>query len=533
MKSNLLTFTLLITGALSSFAQPANLNISNTQAFEGEPYLAVNPTNTNNIIIAWMALDLSTNFKVSIKSKASFDGGATWGNQRIQPHISAAWHSADVSMAFRTDGTAYMTYIDYRESPDSGGVFMVQSIDGGKNWSAPVRIWNTNSEDPAKVPLDRPWVAIDNSATASAGHLYLTTKPAPWIPAPNRPYLKSSSDHGQTWTPFRYVDTTGFLVGNQIQAPMAFPAVAADGALCIAFPSYLPAQGLLPKFILAKSYNGGASFTYHTMVQGATSATDPNYKLGYRLVANPANANQLALAYITSQNGDPDIFVITTNDGGINWSAPKRINDDPLANGKAQDLVWVSYGENGKLALTWRDRRNGTGTGFFQPSDAYCAVSSDNGATFQPNFRLSSMTAPFDSILLQNGNDFMSCELRHDTIYAAWGDVRNGHLNIWFTKASANSGMGSGVTLINPEGVNPLRVFPNPASGRVFVQLDGVVFRHAEATLMGEDGTVLLTTGIYSGQSVAEFDLSRQPSGVYVVRVVVDGLFTYSKLITH
>jgi hypothetical protein len=533
MRLNLLLWVLVLVIHYSTFAQPANINISNTQAFEGEPYLAVNPTNPKNIIVAWMALDLSTAFKVGIKTKVSFDGGATWGNQQVQPHQSPAWHSADVSIAFRNDGTANMTYIDYRESPDSGGVFIVKSVDGGKNWSAPVRIWNTNAEDPAKVPLDRPWLAIDNSNASTAGNLYLTTKPAPWIPAPNRPYLKSSTDHGLTWSAFRYVDTTGFLVGNTIAAPMASPAVAADGALCIAFPSYLASQNLFPRFILAKSYNGGASFSYHTMVQGASSAADPNYKLGYRLTANPANANQLAFTYVTNQNGDPDIFVITTNDGGLNWSASQRVNDDPVGNGKAQDLVWVSYGENDKLVLTWRDRRNGTGTGFFQPSDAYCAVSVDNGATFHPNFRLSSISAPFDSILLQNGNDFMGCELRHDTVYAAWGDVRNGHLNIYFTKASANTGVSSGTILINPEPDNPLIVYPNPAADRVYAKLERYSFTKAVVDLLDENGRLLVQTQMGPGEPVTELKLGGLQAGVYVIRVTVDGTEVYSRLVAH
>lgn len=31
-----------------------NINISNTNLFGGEPYLAVNPTNNQNLVAAWM-----------------------------------------------------------------------------------------------------------------------------------------------------------------------------------------------------------------------------------------------------------------------------------------------------------------------------------------------------------------------------------------------------------------------------------------------------------------------------------------------
>lgn len=95
------------------FSQSNNINVSNTVFFGGEPYLAVNPTSPQNIVIAWMAADFSTSFKVAIKSKVSFNGGATWSNQFIQPHFGAIWSSADVSMQFRPNGTLYLSYVDY------------------------------------------------------------------------------------------------------------------------------------------------------------------------------------------------------------------------------------------------------------------------------------------------------------------------------------------------------------------------------------------------------------------------------------
>src|ERR1700751_4875071 len=103
-KSILFLLLLLLFGKV--FSQPANTNISNTPVFGGEPYIAINPTNANNIIIAWMALDATTNFKMSIKTKTSFDGGITWGNPHVKPHHFSTWTSADVSIQFRKNGTA-------------------------------------------------------------------------------------------------------------------------------------------------------------------------------------------------------------------------------------------------------------------------------------------------------------------------------------------------------------------------------------------------------------------------------------------
>ena len=112
-----------------------------------------------------MTIGASSPFKVTIKTLVSFDGGMTWGNPHYKPHAYSTWGSADVSMKFRNNGTVYLTYVDYRHPIDSGGVYITNSSNGGVTWSAPVRIWNSNTEDPTKVPLDRPWLTVDNSSS--------------------------------------------------------------------------------------------------------------------------------------------------------------------------------------------------------------------------------------------------------------------------------------------------------------------------------------------------------------------------------
>jgi len=455
---------------------------------------------------------------ISIKTKSSFDGGLTWGNYFVQPHFSSTYGSADVSMAFKNDGKVYMSYIDFRKSPDSGGIYVTHSADGGITWSPPVQAYDGLTDDPGKLPIDRPWIAIDNSGTANDGMLYLTSKPAYWVAPPNRPYLKTSSDSGQTWSTYRYIDTINYLVGNTIVQPMSAPAVSADGALCIAYPSYDPTQSVFGKFFFAKSYSAGTTFTYHDLVVNPPTTTDTNLKSGYRLVANPSNQNQLCFAGIGNYTpNDPDVLVSTTNDGGTTWSNIVRVNDDTLANGKSQDMVWASYGNNGVLCLTWRDRRNGSGTGYMQPSDTYCAVSYDNGATFKPNFRLSTVTVPFDSVLFDKGNDFMSCQLVNDTINASWGDVRTGKLNIFFAKTSDSTGMNAGIIQVASEDLPTLESYPNPVSKSLMVNSYLLNGRGTKLTIVDESGKI-----VYEKDNITEtetIDCSRFKRGVYLLKV--------------
>jgi hypothetical protein len=327
------------------------------------------------------------------------------------------------------------------------------------------------NEDTVKKPIDRPWLVCDNSTSANTGLLYMTTKPPSWVPAPNRAYLKISTDSGITWSAYHYVDTTGYLTGNIIQSPMAAITTSANGALCLAYPSYLVSQSIFPKILFAKSANRGSNFTYTDLINNVLFFPDTNLKLGYCLAAHPTDSNKLAFAYVGGQNSDADIFVSSTNDGGATWHSPVRVNDDLINNGKHQDLVWASYNPAGTLAVTWRDRRNGTGSGFFQSCDTYGAVSHTNGTSFNPNFRLSTVTAPFDSVLMNDGNDFMSCRLVGDTIFATWSDVRNNKLNIYFAETSDSSGISSGMVEVATEDAIAFTVFPDPAAALVNVTL--------------------------------------------------------------
>lgn len=504
---------LLVVATLHTAAQPANIAISTSTIFSGEPYLAVNPTNPKNIIIAWMALDASTNFKMGIKTKVSFDGGFTWGSQHVKQHVKSTYKSADVSIQFRNNGTAYLSYIDYRQNPDSGGIFITKSTDGGVTWSAPTQAWNGNTEDPGKLPIDRPWLKVDNSNSSTQGTFYMTTKPPSWISPPNRAYLKHSVDSGSTWSPYRYVDTTNYLIGSNIATPMAALAVAADGALCIAYPSYVASQSPFPKFLFAKSYNKGGTFTRNDLLVNPSSVANSNYKLAYTLAANPLNANQLAFCQISNQNGDPDIYISTSNNGGVTWNTPVLVNDDGIGNGKAQDLAWISYSKNNKLLAVWRDKRNGSGTGYYQPSDVYCSVSLNNGSTFLPNIRLSNVTVPHDTILTQDGNDFLSCELVNDTVYAAWGDVRTGKLNIYFAKTAIATGTGLKPVVINEERVS---MFPNPAKDRLNFKIDHPVESFSVA-VYDDRGAMRLQQHL-NGSEFA-ININSLEKGVYLVRV--------------
>lgn len=115
-----------------------NFNLSNLVSFDGEPNIAVNPANQNNIIAGWMRLRLDG--KIWIATKTSFDKGQTWSAIHFMPHDTIINSSADVSIAFHHSGIAYLSWINYRQIPDTAGaVFVSKSSDGGLTWELQIK----------------------------------------------------------------------------------------------------------------------------------------------------------------------------------------------------------------------------------------------------------------------------------------------------------------------------------------------------------------------------------------------------------
>ncbi len=486
-----------------------NQNISNGTVFEGEPFIAVNPVNPENLVVCWMGFDFGNGSGLTIKLRSTFDGGSSWTPVVMMPHQVQSHTSADPSMAFDENGKLFISYIDYRKNPDSGGVYICRSLDGGLTWSIPVKAIDAY-DDGAKIPVDRPWLSLDGHGN----HLFLTTKPAPWIPAPNRPYFLSSSDSGQSWGAWRYLDSTGYLVGNLIVAPMASPAVSSNGCVYAAYPSFLPSQGLVPRFILAKSCDGGTGFSYYPMLNITTPAVNDSAKLAYLLLADPADSNHLVFIFPDANAGDIDISMIESTDAGVTWSQPTRVNDDQPGNSVMQDMLWAAFDADGDLLITWRDRRNAAGTGYPVASDYYAAFRDNDSLNFFPNFRLSDSLVAFHPILVQDGNDFMSSVVRNDTVSAVWANTRDGSLDVWFSRLDARTGNSTGVLQLAGETVT-IGAYPNPSSESFTIVSAKPVGRYR---MLDPGGKTILT-----GQTEDQFikiDLTGYPGGLYLLESI-------------
>lgn len=452
---------------ISAIVIGQNTLISSGNYFEGEPSLAINPTNPQHLVAAWMGYQFGQ--KIVIKSTYSTNGGTSWSPPVFQAHITPGNSSADVSLGFDHLGNVYMCYIDYDNVGFTQGQVVVRkSTDGGITWGNAVEVINI-SDCPNKLCIDRPWMVIDQSGNSPLAPIYVTTMNADQpalVSPPYNPYLSVSIDGGQSFLNPRMIDTINYLAGTSITQPMPTPAIDGTGKFYAIYPSYVVSQSIYPLQILASSTNLGATINHQIVYQGINvGVSNSLFKRAGKLIADQAHPGHLAYCFLSEQNDQSDVFLIESFDGGNSWGSMQKVNQDPIGNNRVQDLIWGDFNELGNLVITWRDRRNAPNDGYEQASEIYAATKQYGSVTFGTDYPISSQAAAHDTILEGSGNDFMSVVYAGDTCYAVWGDVRSGTLKIYLNKWNALNQQNS-ISVISEE--YGLVTYPNPTSDLLY-----------------------------------------------------------------
>lgn len=491
-----------------------NVNLSGGPIYEGEPFITMNPTNNQHLVVAWMGFQFGQ--KVVIRTTTSFDGGDSWSATTNLPHILPTNGSADPSVRIDNQGNVYLCYIDYdNENFLTGAINVAKSIDGGLTWGAPVEAINI-SQCPNQLCIDRPWMVVDNSGTSTDGTIYVTSmnagQPSFVIP-PYHPYLAVSTDQGGSFGAIRYLDTLNFQAGSIIDKPMPTPAVGADGRFLAVYPSYELSQSVFAQAFLASSTNRGVTINHQLVAQSAQGFSENSTKKGPLLVASKVNPAHYAFVTLTEVNGDLDVVVTETLDAGMTWGALQRVNDDVIGNGVLQDLLWADFNEQDDLVVCWRDRRNG-GVGFSADSDIYAAVKFADSLQFSENFVVTDNTVPHDAMLASSGNDFMSVVFSNDTIHAVWGDVRNNVMNIFYNRMSVLDPVLN-ISTIASSNWNETPVYPNPSSNYVIFDDQ---FLQGNYQLIDQKGKLVQEGNLEN----TRFDISHLQAGAYRI-ILSDG----------
>jgi hypothetical protein len=186
-----------------------------------------------------------------------------------------------------------------------------------------------------------------------------------------------------------------------------------------------------------------------------------------------------------------------------------------MCNGKMQDMTWCSFDVNGDLIVGWRDRRDAPGTGYQQPSETWGAILRKDSAKYTPNFKISDTLAQFVAVYLDtSGNDFMNIALHNDTMYAAWGDVRTGVLQIWFNKKGMGSASSTGIMLTDA-AIPAVSVYPVPADNVLY--LSGA--KVSEVSITNMTGQIVTHQKI----DAQKIDITSLSKGIYIIQLTTAG----------
>jgi hypothetical protein len=382
-----------------------------------EPSICVDPTDGNKMSIGWRQFDsVLSNFRQA-GFAYSIDGGSTW----ISPGVLQ-------SNVFRSDPVL--------NSDAAGGFFYLsllqtffddlwQSLTGGQSWALIA---------PADGG-DKEWFTIDNTNSSGHGFEYQF-----WSTDGNnyggRQFTRSTSG-GSTWLdPINIpnspawgtldVDSDGnlFIGGVNLNT---------GGIWCVRSTN-AKNGAVVPTFDRSTAVNLGGDIVFSEPI-------NPEGLVGQVFLAvdrsgTSTNSNIYMLASVQPSGfaTGSDVMFVRSTDGGSIFSAPRRINDDPVNHAKWHWFGTLSVAPNGRIDVVWFDTRNAANN---TDSQLFYSYSIDGGNSWAANVAVSNSFNPFVGYPNQAKiGDYITVVSDNASANVAYAATFNGEEDIYYVRLS-------------------------------------------------------------------------------------------------
>ena len=379
-----------VSATLSSTTQTVGTPIDVTNAFDsyqGEPMLMKQGARLVGGYNSIYPGKCSASLANCAPGSASSSNGTTWSTARLPLTVNgyAFLIGFDPSVAVDAANAVFYAYGVSDGSSSGKNAIAVASSPDGVTWTlkTPVTFNSGGQFD------DKYWIAADPN---KVGTLYVG-----WDrnKGNNQTLLVAvSTDGGTTWTqPIKVNDgTTKFE-----RVIYAFPAVdPRSGTVYMAWLDYAK-----NKIFVDKSTNGG--LTWGIDVVAATTHIGFGKDIGCNGGRSMTPAPQMGIdgngnLYLTyaddiGQGTGYDIFLVKSSTGGGSWSGPLKLNGDTGKAHQYNPAVSVLHDTMGTVYVSWYDRRNDANN---CTTDLYATVSTDGGATFSANSRVTTNSSNYD-----------------------------------------------------------------------------------------------------------------------------------------
>ena len=397
------------------------------------PTIAHNPRDPDNQVLGYR-VDRPV---FSALLQHSEDGGDTWAPTELPLPPGTPPCSATIAgrpcpfgpdLAFGPDGTLYVTYVNLVGNGNSpANLWLSTSEDGGRTLSPPVRIAGELTFQARLGVAPDSTIHITWLQGKDTGNLSLLGA-SPIVAV-------RSTDGGRTFSPPLVISDP-----QRERVGAASPVVDEQGNVAVLYQDFkgdrrdfenLEGPVFEDPFalVLTRSTDGGRTYSGGIEFE---SGLVPTRRFLVYLPESPSIAfgpeGDLYVTWADGRNGDEDVILKRSPDGGGTWSAPVRVNDNPQRDGTNQYLPRVAVSDDGRVDVLFYDRRRDPRNIF---TDAQLASSDDKGRTFT-NRRLSSKS--FDSrvgpsVSPEHGTDFgtrLGLDSWGNTAVAAWTDTREG-----------------------------------------------------------------------------------------------------------
>jgi hypothetical protein len=402
-------------------AVPANFDVSARPGNEAENTIAVNPTDPRNV--AAMACGVGrTNGGLFLG--VSFDGGRTW-IRRLFATAAQVGHTCDEDLAWDRFGNLWMSHLT-----GTGKVFIGVSTDGGRRFAKVTDIV------PAGRPISRPaadqpylavgpgsvWVSYAStpSGVVQAAGAKVTGRGrfGPFIKPQNVPTRMGRGD------------ASGLAIGPHGQVLVTYENIArrSRSRIFIALdPDGLGPHGFGPPRLLARTR---VRYGFDLIPAQPDRGIDAEPELAWD--TGPGRYHGRLYAAWTQaapQNRDNlNVMFAYSGNGGRTWTRATELNDPQTANSQFFQSIAVDQA-TGDVAASWYDCRNAQGQGGHgcRRPDSYAQLwatySTDGGATFAPDFRVSQGTSNAkDSHGFFDYGDYNQVAFQSHRFYPAWSD---------------------------------------------------------------------------------------------------------------